>query len=441
MSFTSTILAFTLSLLCSEGEYSASVPHAAEVTESSGALKFYLDKGVFLERDSLARVEIYSLFSVPAAELEAGEPYEYEVEVELIAKDERNPVEDSWTEKAVGTNVVDKFDLYLRPGEYELRMEIVGTRVDSSGSAALSIQVPAPTGNLTASDVKLAWEFGTDTLSKFCRYGVEAVPNPLAAYNPDRDTLYYLLEVYNLAQDTATYALAYGIYDQNGKLVKAARPTFKKKTGTRAVEIGGVHIGDLSQGGYTLELEVVDMGSGKRIASRKDFLFYTSHGREKFQFDTSAVGFIDYFASKEELSDYERMSEGAKEMFLLKFWNARDPVPETPENELLFDVIRRVRFADENFSQGLKKGRHTDRGRIYIKYGPPEERTKIPFSVDYKDREEWYYYSGNLEFIFVDIRGGGNYELVYSSISEEEGYRNWSDYIPVEGIKTTEEGW
>ena len=290
--------------------------------------------------------------------------------------------------------------------------------------------------------MKLAWKFGSDTLSKFSRYGVEVIPNPLAAYNPDRDTLYYLLEIYNLAGGSDTFAITYAIYDENGKLIKASRPMFKPEPGGKAVEIGGVRLSDLSDGEYTLNLEVVDLGAGTRALSAKEFLYYTSFGEPEVVFDTTDIGFIDYVARPEELKEYRGMSDEGKRMFLMKFWAARDPSPSTLANEFLMEFLSRVQYADENFAEGATKGRFSDRGRIYIKFGPPDERRKVPFSVDYKDREEWYYYGqGGHEFIFVDIHGGERYELVYSDVEEEKGYHDWQDYIPADELRGDDEGW
>jgi GWxTD domain-containing protein len=438
----STILAFILSLSPSEDPYSAAAPHAAEITESKGSLRFYLDKAIFHEMDSLYRAEVYYFLSVPRMELEGGQMYEYEVSVDLKASDKRAPVNDKWTGKALGEWVVDKFDLYLKPGNYSLDVDIRSVEVDSSGHASLTLKVPEPSLALAVSDVKLAWKFGSDTLSRFCRYGIEAVPNPLSAYNPDRDTLYYLLEIYNLVGDSGRFGITYAVYDENGKLIKASKPTFKEKPGTKAVEIGGILLSDLSDGEYTLDFEVVDMAVGKRALASKEFLYYTSYGEPEVIFDTTAIGFIDYFAQPDELKEFKGLDDEGKQFYLLKFWAARDPIPETPENEFLMEFLMRVQYADSNFIQGGAQGRYTDRGRIYIKYGPPDERRKVPFSVDYPDREEWYYYGeGGREFIFVDIHGGDRYELVFSNTEEERGYHDWQMYVPPDEIRGDEEGW
>ena len=81
------------------------------------------------------------------------------------------------------------------------------------------------------------------------------------------------------------------------------------------------------------------------------------------------------------------------------------------------------------------KGRYTDRGRIYIKYGEPDEIYKATWELGSKDREHWYYYSQKMEFVFVDIDGSGNFRLIYSSKEDEPTWPNWYKYIPPEEIR------
>ena len=57
--------------------------------------------------------------------------------------------------------------------------------------------------------------------------------------------------------------------------------------------------------------------------------------------------------------------------FIEQFWLRRDPTPGTAENEMKEEHYRRIAFANDNFHRGIP-GWKTDRGMIYIKYGPPD---------------------------------------------------------------------
>lgn len=100
---------------------------------------------------------------------------------------------------------------------------------------------------------------------------------------------------------------------------------------------------------------------------------------------------------------------------LIKFyeiWKKFDPTPHTPFNELMAEFYRRADYAFTNFnSVSQADGAQTDRGKIYIIYGPPSkvERT---FAPDGRSIEIWTYNSGrNLKFKFLDENKNGNFIL------------------------------
>ena len=95
--------------------------------------------------------------------------------------------------------------------------------------------------------------------------------------------------------------------------------------------------------------------------------------------------------------------------YIYEYWKERDPSPKTSKNELLIQLNERVNYVNNKFSI-LMPGWKTDRGEIYIIYGPP-------YSVDsyYDNRrminfETWYY--SDKEFIFSDERSFGEMQLI-----------------------------
>jgi len=67
--------------------------------------------------------------------------------------------------------------------------------------------------------------------------------------------------------------------------------------------------------------------------------------------------------------------------FVTKFWTARDPKPETPENEFRQEFERRVAFADKYFAQDEVRGSLTDRGMVFLLLGPPTYAGRKPLSA------------------------------------------------------------
>lgn len=81
-----------------------------------------------------------------------------------------------------------------------------------------------------------------------------------------------------------------------------------------------------------------------------------------------------YIITDEERSVFGGLkTEEEKEKFIEQFWARRDPNPTTAVNELKEEHYRRTAYANDHFESGLP-GWKTDRGRIYIMYGPPDER-------------------------------------------------------------------
>ena len=83
-------------------------------------------------------------------------------------------------------------------------------------------------------------------------------------------------------------------------------------------------------------------------------------------------GPVRHLLSPEEARDYSRLADPvSRSEFIVNFWKARDPKPETPENEFREEFDKRVAFADSRFAQDEVRGSLTDRGRVFILLGPP----------------------------------------------------------------------
>jgi GWxTD domain-containing protein len=82
---------------------------------------------------------------------------------------------------------------------------------------------------------------------------------------------------------------------------------------------------------------------------------------------------VGYIISDEEKQAWKRLAtDDERQQFIEQFWLRRDPTPDTEENEFKEEHYRRIAYANERFASGIP-GWKTDRGRIYIMYGPPDE--------------------------------------------------------------------
>ena len=82
---------------------------------------------------------------------------------------------------------------------------------------------------------------------------------------------------------------------------------------------------------------------------------------------------VVYIITDEERNAFNGLStDEERQQFIESFWFRRDPTPDTEENEYREEHYRRIAYANERFASGIP-GWRTDRGRIYIAFGPPDE--------------------------------------------------------------------
>jgi len=84
-------------------------------------------------------------------------------------------------------------------------------------------------------------------------------------------------------------------------------------------------------------------------------------------------------------------TDGEREQFVEQFWLRRDPTPGTPENEFKEEHYRRIAYANGHFPGQTVAGWKTDRGRIYITFGPPDEIDSHPCTGANTAKEAWRY--------------------------------------------------
>ena len=82
---------------------------------------------------------------------------------------------------------------------------------------------------------------------------------------------------------------------------------------------------------------------------------------------------VVYIITPEEKAAFKALSnDEERDQFIEQFWLRRDPTPDTPENEYKEEHYRRIAYANEHFAAGIP-GWKTDRGRIYIMWGPADQ--------------------------------------------------------------------
>ena len=97
---------------------------------------------------------------------------------------------------------------------------------------------------------------------------------------------------------------------------------------------------------------------------------------------------VPYIITPEERSAFKKLStDDEREQFIEQFWERRNPNPGSPENEFKEEYYRRIAYANEHYASGIP-GWRTDRGRIYIMYGPADEIDAHPSGGSYQRTPE-----------------------------------------------------
>ncbi len=161
---------------------------------------------------------------------------------------------------------------------------------------------------------------------------------------------------------------------------------------------------------------------------------------------------VAYIITDEERQTWKRLqTDEEREQFIEQFWLRRDPTPDTVENEFKEEHYRRIQYANDNFASGIP-GWKTDRGRIYIMFGPPDDREEHPSGGTYERPpeegggetttypfEDWTYryiegIGNNVVIEFVDPTLTGEYHMTMDP-SEKDALT----YVPGAGLTLMEQ--
>jgi GWxTD domain-containing protein len=145
---------------------------------------------------------------------------------------------------------------------------------------------------------------------------------------------------------------------------------------------------------------------------------------------------VDPIISPEEQKAWKKLqTDEERERFIEDFWRRRDPDPDTEENEYREAYYERVAYVNEHFSSGVP-GNKTDRGRIYLKYGKPDEVESHPSGGTYNREsyegggttstypfERWWYRNipgrNDIDIEFVDPTGSGEYRIARNPFEKD----------------------
>jgi len=430
----------------------------AQTRNPSEAMRLQVDYSRFRGDDKNIYVEVYYSFPQKGITYQrdtAGFTGAVAMSVAVMAKDSL-VYSDQWLVPHVvkdtssmkeGMNLVGVANFGVGEGNYTLKV-LGKDRNNPSRQDSVLMKLPIKmidASKMTLSDLELASNIRQGTNgSVFYKNTLEVIPNVDGVYSEDQRCHFYI-EAYNLlgGQGSGDYYVKTTVYDAiNREVISRERP--KKRHSESSVIIDNLDVKQLKSGTYTLVIGLLDSTMKPVSRSGKKFFVYnptlgvdstllTAGSSSGSISDYAGVAEADidkefawaiHESSEAEESQYKQLQgEDTKRKFISDFWQRR-PLG------LKEEYLKRVGYANAHFRVLGREGYKTDRGRVYITYGPPDDYDRHPNDSNSRPYEVWTFNAiqGGVIFVFVQRSSGGDYELVHSTHRNELHDENWGRY-------------
>ncbi len=314
---------------------------------------------------------------------------------------------------------VVQFGTYLPEGKFKYRIEALSGEKRGATEAVLEIDKE----DYGMSDILLASEITVDTVGDYLIKGnLRVIPRPSRSYDMRFKNLCFYYELYEITPDADTLTATYQVLDSEGKTYRKISRSIEKLFPAQAMNCG-INIESFDPGAYSLVVTISDDGSN--VVAQKQVAFtITRPQRKKISYE--GMPYYDqvrYFLSSSEYREFQSLPDEGKKLFLDRFWQTYN----------YYEIADRFEYANQHYHHGDTPGNQTDRGRIYIKYGPPDE-IDLPLPMELEESrpyEHWQYPNGD-QFIFVDIHGTNDYVLVWTDALDERSQPTLYRYLPPE---------
>ncbi|MHB8929063.1 MAG: GWxTD domain-containing protein [Melioribacteraceae bacterium] len=357
------------------------------------------------------------------------------------------------TNKKESEGINDVMGFVVPEGKYSLLLTIHDVKNPNlKRTIAENVVIhPIKKDKFSISDIELARHIkkdDADPKSLFYKNSLEIIPNPTMVYSHLSPVMFFYMELYNLKlpDEKTNFSFIKTLYNSSGTSLYKSTKTIKQQK-EAVVEYGVINLSKYPTDSYYFEVSLVDPITKQAFVSTKRFYLYNPNVVDSSKTAYLNTGVINsefglynldecnknfseakYLATQKEIDQYKKLdSLNAKREFLYNFWKIRDDNPATPQNEFKEEYEKRVTFANKNFTRMNKEGYLTDRGRVVLLYGEPDQRDYYPSESNLKPYEVWFYnqIEGGVSFYFGDVTGFGNYELLHSTKRDELHDENW----------------
>jgi GWxTD domain-containing protein len=356
-------------------------------------------------------------------------------------------------------STLEHFAFAAKPGVYTVELMVRDSASGRAERQTLTVRAyataPPVSDLLLATRMRAAGPEDTVLSGAELRKGaviIEAADRPLLT--PQQAQLGYYIERYTQASETAAVSVRI-VRGDTGTVVTTAPQQVPIDRGG-GITRGMVDLAGLPPGDYGFEVIVKGhdttvtrrapfrMGGMETVAlnappqdAAQDMYAQLSEA----QLDT-LYGPLVYLMTSDEMGIYSTLTVQGKRDFLRRFWAKRDPTPGTPDNEVRAAFYKRINDANVRFREGGAAeipGWRTDRGRIFIKYGPPDDVLQRPQAGNTRPYEVWKYTRNRaLKYVFLDQTEFGNYVLIWTDDRREPSRPNWQSLLGPEAVQDVE---
>ncbi|MGI6478082.1 MAG: GWxTD domain-containing protein [Salinivirgaceae bacterium] len=307
----------------------------------------------------------------------------------------------------------------------------------------------------------------TETITKYTKSGYDVIPYVSNFYPNSVNSITFYSELYNIDKEVGAgndFLIRYFVTSVPSRRMFEKTITLdRRKAAPIVVLTKSVNISDLPSGNYNLEIEVCDKNNEVLLTKKH---FFQRSSNKPMDTPTSYANvetkdsWVEKYSTVHELgahikslypiagnversfidTDFSAKDLKIMQQFFINFWETRNSI--APESE--WEIYRKqVELVDKLYGTQIKRGYMSDRGRVYLQYGSPNQIIKRSNMAFFQPYEIWHFYKindkNNRRFVFslVDF-GTSEYELVHSDMPGEILNQAWFDIVKGNHLITKE---
>ena len=196
--------------------------------------------------------------------------------------------------------------------------------------------------------------------------------------------------------------------------------------GNKEPQTRKIDISNFKEGYHKIIIEVTDPIS-KAVYKTEDYFSIRKKNDSNYRLFVDLedeITLLKYFLPTNKTKIWNEITDEGKLKFINRFWEVNDSDTSNNNNDFFILIRERIQYCNEHFSH-FKDGWNTDRGRIYIKHGKPDDiiygDTGLDTKYAQKKYEIWKYrINNNYTYLFLDFQSNRNYKLIYSDNDPHE---------------------